>query len=120
MAFVHVFLLGPLAGVLVAHMNLKTMGLATQARTLLWRGMLGCAFYALLIVHFQAPFMPGLVVSLAAGRYLYSLQEPACSRWKSEHPRRYFRRGWSSIGWGAIGGAALCAMGFLSALAWGE
>ncbi len=118
-AFAHVFLLGPLAGVLVAHFNLKRMGLAAQARTLLWRGVIGSALYAMLIVHLKspAPLVPGLVVSLAAGRYLYSLQEPACSRWKSEHPGAAFRTGWSSVGWGLVGAAALLVVSFLSALA---
>ena len=120
-ALIYAVLLGPLAGLLVAYRNLRSLGLETQARTLLRHGMIGCAFFAMLIVRVpRAPMTVNLVVSLAAGRYFHSVQELACKRWMTDNAGRSFKSGWLAIGWGVLGGAALWLMAFLSAYAWGE
>jgi hypothetical protein len=116
MAFVNVLLLGPIAGVLVTHFNLRRLGLAERSGTILWGGMLGAAVFALANTLTELPRLLNYVITLSWAYRLYTVQEPACSRWKRETSASY-RSGWSALGWGVVGLLILVALFLLFDLA---
>ncbi len=99
MAFTNAIFLGPIAGVLVAHINLKRLGLAARSGAMLWGGILGAALLVLANTAALVPRMLNYIITLAWAYHLYAIQESACTRWKITTSGSY-RTGWSSVGWG--------------------
>jgi hypothetical protein len=116
MAFANAIVLGPIAGVLVAYVNLKRLGLAARSGAMLWGGILGAALLVLANTLAVVPRMLNYIITLAWAYHLYVVQEPACTRWKNGTSASY-RTGWSTLGWGVLGLLIVLALFLLFDLA---
>lgn len=117
MAFFCTLLFGPVAGVLITHLNLKRLGMTGRSRTILWGGVLGAALFTIACVRAVPPSYFTYMLTISWGYYLYAVQEPACRQWKSEYPDYSYRSGWSVVGWGVLGAVIIFGMFFYFGLA---
>jgi len=116
-AGVNGLLLGPIAGTLVAWLNLRRLGNLVKAQKLLIYA--APAFLVELFILLRLPQSSsrvfGIATTVASYKVFTFVQDPDFKRWKLGNPVEHARNGWSSLGWGIFG--AVLAMAFSLGLA---
>lgn len=100
------FLLGPLAGGIIAFINFRRLHRPRAAAWTLGLTILGCAFFGVLIAFSTAAASNGLgrLVGNIISPFLFPfIQNKAFNEWTAAHPGVEPDKGWRSIGSGILG-----------------
>jgi hypothetical protein len=99
------FLLGPLAGGVIAFINFRRLGRARAAAWTLGLTILACALFGMLIAFAPAASNGiGRFIGNILSPFLYPLiQKKAFDDWTAAHPGAEPDKGWRSIGWALLG-----------------
>lgn len=99
------FLLGPLAGGIIAFINFRRLGRPRAAAWTLGLTIVGCALFGMLIAFAPAASNGiGRMIGNILSPFLYPfLQKKAFDEWAAAHPGVEPDKGWRSLGWAILG-----------------
>jgi len=107
------FLCGPLAGALIAHINLRRMGEKRKGVLILILTAIGSGALILMLLRLTdtGSTLLGKFVSYFISPFLFPmLQRKEFEKWKAAHPKSEPAGGWGATGWALLGAAGFLAI----------